>query len=143
MSTVMAISLWPNFLRKSFYTSFRLPLGFFANLRRTCEGFAKKGKRRLSPEEDQAKNWVHLVNSLCFFPTLIPISWQTDQGLVLQFSRFFPLSPVKTGRMSGESRNMPGTRSEQGRDNSRRNCSMNHRVLYTLIIVNNDEHSSL
>jgi hypothetical protein len=35
------------FLRNFFYTSLRMLLGFFANLGRTCEGFAKKGKRCL------------------------------------------------------------------------------------------------
>jgi hypothetical protein len=54
------------FLRKFFYTSLRILLGFFANLRRICEGVAKKGKlclcfvpMKISSKTGQARGEVN------------------------------------------------------------------------------------
>jgi hypothetical protein len=44
---------------------------------------------------------------------ILPTSWQTDGRLVLHFSRFFPLSPVKTGRSPGGVLDESWTRSGQ------------------------------
>jgi hypothetical protein len=45
---VLIVKSLQGLVRNAFETSLRQRLGFFANLRTTCEGFAKKGKLCLS-----------------------------------------------------------------------------------------------